>query len=537
MLVIDDSKLNLLKMKEKMLELIDERSSILKDYRDLAIQIDYECYQMLIDEIKNSNYNNLPFEKQITTLRSILDDYNYLNEIQWTFRNTYGKYSKEELLLSDLSIILVDDIETRISQIEGYLMNNKNLKSNKMELDRLNQSLIVAVDCKKSVQETIDEIHKKLKEEVLGARGRKRSEDGKSEATDIATELNSFGIDLHAIIDDNELLDRTYSEALKERNEKQETLDTARGLPNSDAEICSMYARDVLNANYKIVLVELIKEVFNNPDDYYLFKDSLYKIDDLIKEINNNLKELRINMEINPFKQIKIKNYIKIFEKCKDYDINIKNITNTMTYLTDMVGNMEKANNDFLLSIGSDAMILKEDINTLYLNIPEEKENEVSIDFLDAKKGKANQVVKIVKSGANFMRGRAKEKTTSVIKRVYEMFCQPVKDEAVPELVIEKHEDVVEPVIEETTEENIDVFQELPPFVEPTLYETRKDDDIFVDNSKKMHVDLTNNRVKNELREKIDKTEIERPTEEETMQFWTPANNNNMDSQAPLGAV
>ena len=481
MLIIDDSKLKLLKMKEKMLELAGKTDlEALDEYRDLAVSIDEDCYQMIIKEIKDSNYNNLPLEEQIKTLRVIEDDYNYLNELQCGFRNVYSKYKDEELSLTNLDNILVDNIQARISQIEGYLMNAKNLKSNKLELDRLNQSLIAATDGKKQVGDLINDIQAKLREEVKSARGRKYAKDDKLAVTSIAIELQEFGINLSEIINDGEWLDKVYSDLLNEKKEKQETLNTALSLPNKDEAICAMYMEELLKSNYKLVIVELIKEVFSDNDDYDLFKDSLYKIEDLIKEIKNNLKELNIKFYINPFNQIKIKDYIHQFEKSNDYEVDISSIKETMIYLSNMIDEMEKHNSEFLSSISDDVPILKEDTNTVYLDIPKEKDEVISSDdvILELLKPDAasdNQVIKIRNLQSDFMKSRVKEKTDSVIKRVCEMYCPKEKKEIVPDLVIEKPIEVVKE--EEAPIEN--VKEEVEPFLEPTLFEEIKDSEIF----------------------------------------------------------
>jgi len=527
MLVIDDSKLKLLKMKEKILELstnIDTKA--LNEYRDLAVAIDDYCYQTIIKEIKDSNYNNLPLEEQIGVLRGILDDYNYFNEMQCNFRNTYSKYSNSGLSLTDISNILVDNIQNRISQIEGYLMNIKNLKSNKIELDRLNQSLIAAVDGKKQTAELIMNIREKLKLDVLNSRGRIYADDNRLEVTNISIELSNFGINLNDIISNDELLNTVYSDALNEKKEKLETLNTALSLPNKDDAICGMYMFELLKSNYKFTLVELIKEIMNSNTDYYLFKDSLYKIEDLIKEIKNNLKELNVKFYINPFDQIKIKDYICVFEKTKDYEIDINAIKQTMTYLADMIDEMEKRNNEFLLSINDEVTILREDINTLYLSIPKEDVNVLEGDdsiteILKTADVKANQVIRVKQPVIGFMKGRVKEKTNSVIKRVFEMFCQKEKKEVIPDLVVEKLQAIQETVPNEEQKNNeIELFQEVEPFLEPTLFEDRIDSEIFSDNSNRQ-INLSSSEPKTVIEQTED---VKEDAVEDKMPelFWTP---------------
>ena len=111
MLVINDNKMKLLKMKEKLLEVSnDNNDKLLEDYAKLALEIDNDYYNQIINEIKDTDYNSLSLEEQIKYLSEIEDDYNYLNQLQWMIRKTYEKYNDNELNLSDISVILIDNI-------------------------------------------------------------------------------------------------------------------------------------------------------------------------------------------------------------------------------------------------------------------------------------------------------------------------------------------------------------------------------------------------------------------------------------------
>lgn len=494
MLVIDDSKLKLLKMKEKMLELSpDKNEKTLAEYQKLAIDIDSECYKMIIDKIKSNNYHSLPFEEQVKFYNEIIEDYNYLNELQCRFKNEYAKYSSEELPLSLLSDIMIEDVKAKASQIEGYLVNIKNLKSNKIELDRLNQVLVHAVEEKKHVEDLMLEIRRRLKSDILNAKGRIQETNGSLEVTSINLELANCGIDLNAVIDDDSLLDEAYGAFKHDRDEARETLNIALSLPNRDDAICNMYMQELLKANYRFNLLELLKEAFDNNNDYNLFKDSLYKIEDLVKEIKNGLRELGIKYYINPFDYIKIKDYIAMFENVHDPQIVIDETKKTIAYLANMIDDMEKANNKFLLSVNDDITIVKEetpsvdDENTLYVNIDTftDEETKDIDEILNDKEAKDNQVIRIHDLGEGFKKGRVKEKTRDVINRVYNMIKPKKQVEKVPELVIERK--VSEPIQEEPKQveplsevtEEPDLFQEIEPFEKPILFDDRSDSGIF----------------------------------------------------------
>ena len=494
MLVIDDSKLKLLKMKEKILELSpDKNEKTLAEYQKLAIDIDNECYKMIIDKIKSNNYHSLPFEEQVKFYNEIIEDYNYLNELQCRFKNEYAKYSSEELPLSLLSDIMIEDVKAKASQIEGYLVNIKNLKSNKIELDRLNQALVHAVEEKKHVEDLMLEIRRRLKSDILNAKGRIQGTNGSLEVTSINLELANCGIDLNAVIDDDSLLDEAYGAFKHDRDEARETLNTALSLPNRDDAICNMYMQELLKANYRFNLLELLKEAFDDNNDYNLFKDNLYKIDDLVKEIKNGLRELGIKYYINPFDYIKIKDYIAMFENVHDPQKVIDETKKTIAYLANMIDDMEKANNEFLLSVNDDITIVKEetpsvdDENTLYVNIDTFTDEETKdIDkILIGKEAKDNQIIRVHDVSEEFKKGRVREKTRDVINRVYNMIKPKEQVETVPELVIERK--TSEPIQEEPKQveplpevtEEPDLFQEIEPFEKPVLFDDRSDSGIF----------------------------------------------------------
>ena len=483
MLVIDDSKLKLLKMKEKMLDLAIADDKTLDEYKTLAMQIDRDCYEMIINKVKNNNYNNLPFEEQIKFFDEIIGDYDYLNELQCRFRKVYAKHSKEDLELSDLSNIMIEDVRMKASQIEGYLVNIKNLKSNKMELDRLNQTLLKATEEEKQLNDLMAKIRRKLKNDVLNAKGRVEGINGTLGITSINMELKHYDIDLATIADDVSLIDEAYGASKKELEDANETLNVALNLPNRDDAICSMYMQNLLSANYKFNLLELVKEVFTDTKEYDLFKDSLYKVADLIKEIKNGLRELGVKFYINPFDYIKIKDYLAMFENVRNPEEEIENTKKTIAYLANMIDDMEKANNDFLLSVNDNITIMKKDAisQTLYVDIMKEEYDDKSItEILKSDDARDNQVIAVSEMAKSFNRGRAKEKTRGVINRVSQMMMPKEQELTVPELVIEKK---AAPKVAkvEPKEEETDLFQEVKPFEEPVLFENRSDSEIFSD--------------------------------------------------------
>lgn len=173
MLVIDENKLKLLKMKEKLLEVTEgNQEAALDDYKKLAIEIDNEMYEAIINKIKNTNYHNLPLEEQLKFLTDIEKDYESFNEFQCEFRNVVEKYTDSEFDLSDIGNILIDVIRNRISIISGYLINIKNIERNKEKLEKLNTQLITEEKKKEAIEEKLIQLDDELINNMLNAEGR-----------------------------------------------------------------------------------------------------------------------------------------------------------------------------------------------------------------------------------------------------------------------------------------------------------------------------------------------------------------------------
>ena len=119
MLVVDNNKMKLLKMKEKLLEVSsDNYQENLDDYKKLATEIDLQAYASLVNHIKETNYHDLPLEEQINVLSDFVREYDDVNELQCSFRNVYQKYAGSILELSDISNILIDEIKERLEYMD-----------------------------------------------------------------------------------------------------------------------------------------------------------------------------------------------------------------------------------------------------------------------------------------------------------------------------------------------------------------------------------------------------------------------------------
>ena len=575
MLVINDNKMKLLKMKEKLLEVSnDNNDKLLKDYAKLALEIDNDYYNQLINEIKDTDYNSFSLEEQIKYLSEIEDDYNYLNQLQWMIRKTYEKYNDNELNLSDISVILIDKIIQRISDIQGYLMNIKNLESNKIELDRLNYQLISLDKENERTKKIMLDIKNKLRNEIIKAEGRVYNSKGIIEAISIVSEFKKYGINLKEIVDDSEKLRDTFRRFNEEKETQEETFKATINLPNRDEEICKQIELEAIQSEYKYCLIELVNEVCMTDTEYNLFKNSLYKMADIIKSIKGYLQKLGIKFYINPFDRIKIESQIQVFNSIPDYKKEIDNVKKTITYVSLMIDDAKRKNQELIVTINSDIKMINDntekEIDTIHqlFSYEDNDDNKTFSDIALSNDFKDNQVVSLKELNDNFKVNRVHEKTDGVIKRVYEMFNNvPVITDNVksPELllepIVEEKKDsndqnadandieiphdvtlnmpqVINNEIDDLTINNSDnifldddkpkeidntLFQEVLPFEETPLFNDRYDSGIFGnEDSSNMLVDLSN-----------DKDDKPFEKKNSIIEFDNRKENNDLDSMMP----
>ena len=423
MLVVDDSRLNLLKMKEKLLLISDNKSEkLLNDYKDLVISIDKDEYESLINKIKENNYRDLPLEEQVAFLNEIESDYNSLNELQCGYRNIYSKYSENELELSDISNILIDNIISRASMIQGYLMNSKNLANNKIELEKLNLDLIAALKKQDLINNKVLEVNKKIKDNVLNSEGRILNSHGEMIYTSIQEEFKSVDLDLKELLLDNDLLQKEYHKAEDEKKENDEMLEAALicyKRDNSNEEIYNKIKLGTKKSDYKLVLLEILNQICTDTYDYDLMINKLYRILNLIEERKLYLKS---NFYIDPFERLKINDELEFLNAMGNNDSEINKIRKTITYFTSIIEDMENKNDEYLSNINNNIAILKEDekiVNDSYLT-KESNDNYYLFEFNYMNSD--SKVIKIQNLFDGFMLDRVHEKTDGVINRVNELF-------------------------------------------------------------------------------------------------------------------
>ena len=544
MLVIDETKLKLLKMKEKLLEvMIEDNKNVLKDYKDLAIEIDKSLYESLLEKIKSTNYNSLPLEEQISFLSEIENDYNEYNEFRCKCLNTFELYSDEELILSPISNIVIDNIKERISTISGYLINNKNLEKDRKELEKLNLELITEEKKKSSIEEKYLSLEKELKINLINAEGRIYDYNGNKKYTSIIEEYNGINIDLRHILDNPEELENKLKETKELLNGEKEKLKAIEVCYNNiqNNETKELYQKskiDNIKIEYKLILLEIANLISKELSDYKEIKTKRQTILELIKSRKNCLNKLNISVSIDPFDRIKIQEQLEIISSLGNSELSLSSVKSRIQELVLKTEEMTNKNNELMILINDKVALIKD---TLSVSDIIEFSN---IDVND--KNETNKIINIKELPPQFKLNLVKEKTNGVLERVYELFNNVnivnKTEEVSPQLVIEenhneenneieiKYENNASdpfkevsldlPLVNTKEEPKVSLFTETEPFEKISLFNDRYEDNVFNDtNNDNKETIIANNNNKSNI-------EVEKELDTMPEMFWTPQEDN-----------
>ena len=512
MLVVDNNKMKLLRMKEKLLEVSpDNYQNNLVDFRKLAIEIDNEVYNLLVNHIKETNYHDLPFEEQLDVLNNIVKEYDDLNELECSFKKIYQKYSNEQLDLSDLSNILIDAINDRISHIQGYLLNNSYLEKSKIELENLSLELISEEKRHNDALKLFDEKEEQLKTSFLNAEGRKKSINNDDSYISFISEFEDNSLDLRKLLIDDQFLDKELEKAIADKNSATNELEAVRVcyryVPSiENREAVDSITLKVAKFDYKFTLLQMANLIITKFNDYKMVKSKREKLKALNTIRLDNLKKMGIDLLIDPFKQLKIDEQLNVIENYGDNLERISVIRRNIVNVNTLVESRNRNNINFMVLLNASTNFIKD--KTSFGEVKDE-----AIDVINEKEDigkniKYNQVISINDTNQEFMIERAKEKTDSVIKRVYQLYMKKEDSNEImlsPDLIVlpSKTEDEIiddkqeelfpeidknEVEIQNETKEDVldnavdDLFQDVKPFEDTVLFNNKYDDVFDTDN-------------------------------------------------------
>ena len=470
MLVVDSNKSNLLRMKEKLLEVGVDRDKNLIEYKQLATEIDNEVFAALIDKIENTNLHDLSLEDQLVVLTQIDEEYLSVYEIQCGFKNTFQKYSDEELELSDLSIIFIDDIRNRINTIQGYLINVKSIKSGKEELEKLNQDLIDESKRKDNLLKKFSELEDELKNNFLNAEGRNYDTNGNLVYSSIANEYENASLDLRKLLEDTKSLEDEIDKINELKRASDEELLAAKicydRMPtNENKDVFDAIKRDALQINYKLVLLYMANLITKKCFEYSSIILKRKQILSLNEERLNCLNQLGVKISIDSFARIRVNEQIQIISTLGDNSDQIEVIKHNIGNLDRLIEEKIKDNNEFTLELSNELQLLRKPVLEISTN------DLVQVVDIDNPSKVIN--VKNLTDGLLKNRIKIKEQTDGVIKRVNTMLHENdvTQNEnvsnvgVVPTLVVEPSIEkplfdnpvIATTAIEETPESTIDV--------------------------------------------------------------------------------
>jgi len=467
-LVFDDNMLKLAKMQETLLKVTAEnRQGNLEKYKDIVIEIDKQAFASLLEELKQVNDHNQTLEDELQFMEMVNDYYNQLYELQLGFKKVCELYGDNELELSDLSQIDIDYITNRKNIIEGYLVNLKNIDTNKKKLEKLNDSLIEEEKTKMLLSKRLLDYEEILRKNFINAEGRVVV-DGNLQYISVVSEYKELDYDFKLLLYNKDMLNQLLSKVSVDRLEIDEKYKTAEICYNSNPSVDSKHilddiSKEFFKVRYRLTMLKILDLLSNDYDSCELFREKREKLLDLIKYRVVCLKNLGQRISIDPFTRTQIEEQLNATSLMLDNSKKISKIKKEISELSSFVDEMISQNRDYRIDLNETKDLIidtvsMEDIVSL-VDIPDSV-------YFEEQRVSDNQVVSMKDVTDNFNMSIVRQKTGSVIKRVNQMMSgnevteSEDKIEIVsPELVIvgqslDEVDEVVVDNMEETKEDD-----------------------------------------------------------------------------------
>lgn len=423
MLVFDDNMLKLAKMHETLLKVtVENRQENLEKYKAIVIEIDKQAFTSLLDELRNVNDHNQTLEDELQFMEMVSDYYNQLYELQLGFKKVCDLYDDNELELSDLSQINIEYINSRKNIIEGYLINLKNIDTNKKKLEKLNDSLIEEEKNKMLLSKRLLDYEDILRKNFINAEGR-IVVDGKLQYVSVVSEYKNLELDFKFLLDDKDSLGDLLSKVNIERLDVDEKYKTAEICYNSNPSSSSKHilddiSKEFFKVRYKLTMLKILELLSKDFDSYELFKDKREKLLDLIKYRVVCLKNLGQHISIDPFARTKIDEQLNATSSLLDNSKKINKIKKEISELSNFVDEMMRQNSDYRIELGDTKDLI---ISTVSM---EDMVSLVDVSdsvYFEEQRVSDNQVVSVKDVTDSFNMSIVRQKTRGVIKRVSQM--------------------------------------------------------------------------------------------------------------------
>lgn len=451
-------------MQEKLLRLsVSDRDVNLEKYKDTVKQIDEFYFSNLLSEIEQVSEHNQTLEEELEFLEQISSTYEQVLVEQVKFRNVCELYGDNSLILSDLSRIDKEYIDSRKNAISGYLINKKNIEDSKKKLDLLSGQLRDEEKNNNLLKKRLLEFEEVLRNNFINAEGRYLN-DLKLEYVSVISEYKKLGYDFKELLRDTDKIEEILSGVYNEINDSDDKLKTAELCYNRIPSVESKNILDEINlenirVKYKLTMLKILDLLSKDIDNYDMFLKKRKDLFDLIKYRLDYIKKLGINVSIDPFNRTKVFDQIKVVEALDDNSKNIYKVRKAINELNSRLEEMIAMRNsykdeindvrDILINVESEELVEDTSMNDIVmsnvgLDVKWEANQYFEDKVTDEKIVLENQIVDVRDISSEINMEIVNQKTSSVIKRVNEMvngvfINDDSKNEDVsPELVIEQ---------------------------------------------------------------------------------------------------
>lgn len=497
MIDINDKDFKLLKMTESLLSRVDDdrlREDALDRYAILSKKIDEKSFQELVRRIKEYKHNQT-LEEELDELEEIDNSYIQLEETQYKFKNIYKMYTDKKLSLSELDEIDIEKIRNRKNLILGYLVNKKNIQELKKQLEEWNEQLINEDKKRANARDKFKRLEDELRKSFVNAEGRKETV---SAYTSVRNEYEDNGMDLNKLIQDKEFMDETYRTITSRRQEKEELLETGKICYESNPskenkEILNNLRMEAVKVRYQLSLIKIARLIASEMDEYDKLIDKREQLLDLIKKRVSYLGTLEKKFVVDPFGRVKIQEQLGYIEtSLEDNSKIIMRIRKSINEGSNRLEELINDNSTFLSELNAQDMEFicdKKRFGDIFDTKDDNDDEKIVLD---------NQVVSVRDTSQEFRTNIVREKTSGVIRRVYEMIMNEEipdsKMEEAPQLVMEEVDNDIEDILDDKTTQPADDMFELDDISSDT-YDSDKHDGIISSGS---FVDKDNSNIKEE---------------------------------------
>lgn len=506
MLIIDDNMFKLAKMQEALLRVstsnVDEH---LSKYKKTVVDIDTKAFNDVLEESKHIDEHNHSLEEELVYLEGIKNACDQLLELQSSFKRICEEYGDNDLELSDLSKLNIEYIENRINAIKGYLLNLKNIETNKVRLQELNEQLVDEEKNKVLIDKKLLDLESSLRNNFVSAEGRNLV-DGNLQYTSVISEYKKIDLDLELLMNDNTLLEEllfNYDKDLSEALEKVKVAEICYNsmLSSESKQMLEETNLELLRVRYKVTMLKMIQLLVQNNDDYEQFVAKRESLLELIKFRLSCMEKLGTKNSIDPFGRAKVREQLDVVLALPNNSKKINGIRKEISQLNSWTEEMIGQNNNYLITLNDTRRLIED---TMGLNDIDIAPVVSFDDFLIKRKVMPNQVIKTRNISNNLNMIRVSQKTSSVIRRVNAMMNKSsnnsvlnVDEEIIPELVVSPAivnssvmEEVVETIpsvieneeasIDLTFEDGLDMVIEEPVNVDVSTDEVLNEEEVVV---------------------------------------------------------